>query len=74
MRLAGHVVRIEEGRRSIKMLTGKSTHEKTLGIPKLRREDDIKMDLQEIGVNTRNLVDRDYWRALVNAALNPRVP
>jgi hypothetical protein len=36
------------------------------------------MDLKEIGVNTRNLVDsaqdRDYWRALVNAAFNLRVP
>ena len=36
------------------------------------------MDLKEIGINTRNLVDLakdgDYWRALVNAALNLRVP
>jgi len=36
------------------------------------------MDLEEIGINARNLVDaaqhRDYWRALVNAALNLRVP
>jgi hypothetical protein len=36
------------------------------------------MDLKEIGINTRNWVDsahdRDYWRALVNAALNLAVP
>ena len=36
------------------------------------------MDLEEIGINAENCVDlaqdRDYWRALVNAALNRRVP
>ena len=35
------------------------------------------MDLKEIGINTRNLFDsvqyKDYWRALVNAALNLRI-
>ena len=44
----------------------------------LRWEDNIRMDLEEIGINIRELVDsaqdRDYWRALVNAALNLRVP
>jgi hypothetical protein len=36
------------------------------------------MDVKEIGINTRNCVDsaqdRDYWRALVDVALNFRVP
>ena len=41
-------------------------------------EDNIRMDLEEIGISARNWVDsaqyRDYSRALVNAALNLRVP
>ena len=42
-----------------------------------RWEDNIKIDLKEIGINTRNWVDSaqdmDYWRALLDAALNLRV-
>ena len=49
-----------------------------LGRPRRRWEDNIRMDLEEIGINAGNWVDsaqdRDYWRALVNAALNLRVP
>ena len=48
-----------------------------LGKPRRRWEDNIKIYLKEIGINTRNWVDsfqdRDYWRALVNAELNLRV-
>ena len=47
-------------------------------IPGRRWEDNIRMDLEEIGITAGNCVDsaqdRDYWRALVNAALNFRVP
>ena len=53
------------------------TRKRPLGRPRRRWEDNIRMDLKEIGINTRNWVgsarDRDYWRALVNAALNLRV-
>ena len=49
-----------------------------MGKPRRRWEDNIRMDLEEIGINVGNLVDsaqdRNYWRALVNAELNLRVP
>ena len=48
-----------------------------MGRPRRRWEENIKMDLEEIGINAGNWVDsahdRDYWRALVNIALNLRV-
>ena len=60
------------------MLTGKPTGKRPLGRPRRRWEYNIRIDLEEIGINAGNWVnsaqDRDYWRALVNAALNLRVP
>ena len=59
------------------MLTGKPTGKRSLGRPRPRWEDNIRIDLEEIGINAGNWVDsaqdRDYWRALVNSALNHRV-
>ena len=64
---------MEKGRSAFKMLPGKPTGKRPLGRPRHRWE-----DLEEIGVNAGNWVDsaqdRDYWKALVNAALNLRVP
>ena len=68
LRWAGNVTRIEEGRSAFKILTGK---------PRRRWEENIRMDLEEIGVNAGNWVastqDRNYCRALVNAASTLRV-
>ena len=77
LRWARHVARMEEGRSSFKILTGKPTGKRPLGRPWRRWEDNIRMDLVEIGINAGNWVDsahRNYWRALVNAAWNLRVP
>ena len=69
---------MEEGRSAFKILTGKPTGKSPLERPRRRWEDNIRMDLEEIGINAGNWVDsaqdRDYWRFLVNAALNLRVP
>ena len=69
---------MEEGRSAIKNLIGKPVGKRPLGRPRHIWEDNIRMDLKEMGINSRNWVDsardRDYWRAFVNAALNFRIP
>ena len=69
---------MEEGRSAFKILTGKSTGKRPLGRPRRRWEDNIRMDLEEIGINAGNWVDstqdRDCWRTLVNAAFNLWLP
>jgi hypothetical protein len=69
---------MEEARSSFKILIGKPTEKMPLGRPRRRWKDNIRMDLKEIGISTRNWVDsdqdRDYWRALLNAELKLRVP
>ena len=60
-----------EGCNAFNILIGTPTGKRPLGI----WEDYIRMDLEEININAGNWVDsaqdRDYWRALVNVALNP---
>ena len=78
LRWAGHLARMEEGRSVLKILIGKPTGKRPLGRSGRRREDNIRMDLEEISINEGNWVDsvqdRNYWRALVNEALNLQVP
>jgi hypothetical protein len=49
-----------------------------MGTHRLRWEDNIKMDLQEVGCGVMDWIemaqDRDSWRALVNVVMNLRVP
>ena len=52
LRWTGHVARMEEGRSAFKILTGIP-----IGRPKLRREDNIRTDLEDVSINVRNWVD-----------------
>ena len=54
LRWAGHVARMEEGRIAFKILTSKLTGKRPLGRPRGRLEDNIRMDLEEIGINAGN--------------------
>ena len=67
---------MEEGR-VFKILTGTPARKRPLGRPRRKWEDNIRIYLKEMGISTRNWVDSsqdgDYWRAVVNAALNLRV-
>ena len=46
---------MEEGRNAFKTLTGKPTGKRPLGRPRRRWEDNIRMDLEEIGINAAQL-------------------
>jgi hypothetical protein len=78
MRWAGHVARMGEERGAHRLLVGKPEGKRPLGRPRRRWENNIKMDLQEVGVGRGDWIesaqDRDRWRALVSTVKNFRVP
>jgi len=77
MRWAGNVARMVEGRGVHRVLVGKPDGNRPLGRPRRRWEDNIKMDLREVGGGggwTELAQDRDRWRALVNTVMNFWVP
>jgi len=61
-----------------RVLVGKLQCKRPLGRPRCRWEDNIKVDIQEVGYQDMDWIepaqDRDRWRALVNAVMNLRVP
>ena len=67
-----------EGRGVHRVLVGKPEGKRPLGRPRRRWEDNIKMDLQEVGGGCGDLMelaqDRDRWRALVSMVMKFRLP
>jgi hypothetical protein len=78
MKWTGHVARMGEKRNACRILVGKPEGKRPLGRPKCRWVDNIRMDLGEIGWGGVDWIDvaqdKDKWSALLNMALNLRVP
>ncbi|KAJ4449643.1 hypothetical protein ANN_01047 [Periplaneta americana] len=78
LRWAGHVARMGESRNAYRVLVGRPEGKRPLGKPRRMWEDNIKMDLREVGYDGRDWInlaqDRDQWRAYVRVAMDLRVP
>jgi hypothetical protein len=77
-RWAGRVAHMEKKRNAYRMLARMPEEKRPVGRPRHRWEDNIKMDVREIGWGGMDWIDlaedRDQWRAVVNMVMNFRVP
>jgi hypothetical protein len=73
MRWVGHVTHLGKSRGLYRVLVGKPEGKRQLERPRCRWEDNIKVDLQEVGCEGRDWInvaqERNSWRALVNAVM-----
>jgi hypothetical protein len=78
MRWAGHVARMGDGRGVYRVLFGRPEGKRPLGRPRRRWDDNIKIDLRQIGIDRTNWIklaqDSVQWRAFANTVMNLRVP
>ena len=78
MKWAEHMARMEGGRGVHKVLVGRREGKRPLGRPRCRWEDNIKMDLEEVGRGCGDWMelaeDRDRWWALASTVMNFGVP
>ena len=72
------MARMGDTRGAYRVLVGRPERKKALGRPRRKREDNIKMGIQEMGWGNMDWIDmaqeRDRWGAVVNAVMNLRVP
>ena len=77
LRWAGHVARMEQSRNAYRVLVGKPEGKRPLRRPRGRWEDNIKMDLRELGCDPGEWIDlaedSDQWRTYVSAVMNLRI-
>jgi hypothetical protein len=78
MRWAGHVARMGEGRDVYRVLVGRPEGKRPLGRPMRRWEDNIKLGLRKIGIDSANWIqlaqERVQWWTFVSTVMNLRVP
>jgi hypothetical protein len=78
MRWKGHVARMGDKRNAYRILVGKPEGKMPLERPRCRWEDNMKMELREIGWSGMDWIDlaqdRDQWNVLVNTVMHLRVP